>query len=265
MPELINSRYRIVRELGQGGMGAVYLAEDTMRDNQEVALKLVRSRERSAAALTQFKYEFAALAQLRHPNLVAVYDFGQVLSSAGPQPSPDLAPELFFYTMEHVPGEDLAAIAAHYRQEPGDYGWLQDIALQVCRALEYIHGRDFIHYDVTPHNIRLTSDGHVKLMDFGLAAEMRRGGRIGVRGTLGYIAPEVIRGDNADARADLYSLGVSLYEAVTGRLPFQPESSTSIALAHEVEISPAVPSLFAPGLPEGLERLILRLLAREPV
>jgi signal transduction histidine kinase/DNA-binding response OmpR family regulator/tetratricopeptide (TPR) repeat protein len=265
MEQLINSRYRIVGELGQGGMGAVYLAEDALRDNQQVALKLVRSGERSTTALMQFKYEFAALAQLRHPNMVAVYDFGQVLSSSDRQHLADQAPELFFYTMEYVPGEDLVAVAARCRQEAGDYAWLYDVALQVCQALHYIHGRDFIHYDVTPRNIRLTSDGQVKLMDFGLAAEMRRGSRIGVRGTLGYIAPEVIRGDSADARVDLYSLGVSLYEAATGQLPFQPESSTSIALAHDVEVSPTAPSLLAPSLPEGLERLILRLLAREPV
>ncbi|MBN1180219.1 MAG: GAF domain-containing protein, partial [Anaerolineae bacterium] len=251
MIDVINNRYRIVRELGRGGMGTVYLVEDTLNDDQVLTLKMIRSDLFGERNLAQFKYEFAALGQLHHPNLVVVYDFDVVAGGAAS-----------FYTMEYVPGEDLLGVAERHAGS-GDYTWLYEITVQVCRALQYIHSRGLIHYDVKPRNIRITPDGQVKLMDFGLIGEARGEGQLRVRGTPEYIAPELIRGDQVDHRADLYSLGVSLYEIAAGRLPFTADSSMLILRQH-VEVAPDPPRQFVESVPEALQTLILNLLSKEP-
>ncbi len=254
MSKLINNRYHVVEQLGTGGMGTVYLVQDPQRANQTLTLKMIRTDLIDERSLAQFKYEFTALAQLSHPNLVAVYDFGVI---------PDTRD--YFYTMEYVPGEDLPNVAQRYaEQASGEYGWLYEIVVQICRALQYIHSRGFIHYDVKPRNIRLMPDGNVKLMDFGLIGEARGAGQQRVRGTPEYVAPELVRGDPVDQRADLYSLGISLYEAVTGRLPFTGESSMQILRQH-VEERPLPPRRLVEGLPSALQDLILKLMAKEPV
>jgi len=250
MSTLINNRYAIVEQLGKGGMGTVYLVEDTLREDQPMTLKMIRTDLIDERSLAQFKYEFTALAQLRHPNLVTVYDFSQVADTRE-----------YFYTMEYVPGEDLHTIA---RQGREGYDWLYEVVVQVCRALQYIHSRGFIHYDVKPRNIRIMPDGVVKLMDFGLIGEARGEGQLRVRGTPEYIAPELVRGDPVDHRADLYSLGVSLYEVVTGSLPFTGESSMQILRQH-VEARPEPPQHFVADVPSALQALILKLMTKEPI
>ncbi len=254
MSGLINNRYRIIRELGHGGMGTVYLIEDTLNADQVITLKKIRRDLLDERALTQFRYEFAALAQLRHPNLVSVYDFGLIEET-----------QEYFFTMEYVPGEDLVAYAHRRRQEaPGDYDWIYDITVQVCRALQYIHSRGLIHYDIKPRNIFVMPDGTVKLMDFGLIGRARAEGPLKLRGTPDYVAPELVRGDAVDHRADLYSLGITLYEVVTGKLPFQGDSTMTILRQH-VEAEPDVPRHFGGDVPEALKTIILKLLAKDPV
>ncbi len=240
-----NNRYQLIRPLGQGGMGTVYLVQDQLRDDQEVALKTIRPELTSPDNLTQFKYEFAALGQLQHPNLVRVYDFG-VTNDSGE----------YFYTMAYVPGQDLAELAAG---KGAPYDWLYDLVVQTCRALQYLHSRGFIHYDVKPSNIRVTPQGQVKLMDLGLIGQAHGEGRFQIRGTPEYIAPELIRGDPVDRRADLYSLGISLYEAVTGSAPFRAKSSTEVLKQH-LETTPKLPE----HLPPPLQTLIARLIAKGP-
>ena len=249
--ESIDNRYRIVRELGKGGMGMVYLVEDTLRDDRPAALKTIRADLLGEQNLTQFKYEFAALGRLQHPNLVKVYDFGAI--TGGPD---------YYFTMEYVPGDDLSAVAARYRGRV-DYTWLYEITVQVCRALQYIHSRGFVHYDVKPRNIRIKPDGQVKLMDFGLIGEARGAGQLKIRGTPEYIAPEMIRGDEVDHRADLYSLGVTLYEIVAGQLPFTSDSSLEILRQH-VEAAPEPLRHFVGNISEDLQNLILTLLDKSP-
>jgi len=254
METFINNRYRLVEPLGRGGMGMVYLVEDALQDNRLMALKTIRADLLLERNLTQFKYEFSALGQLRHPNLVEVYDFGVIADG-----------NEYFFTMEHVPGEELSAYA--YRQlknSPGDYTWLYDITVQICRVLQYIHSRGFIHYDVKPRNVRMAKDGVVKLMDFGLVGEVRGEGQLKIRGTPEYIAPELIRGGRVDHRVDLYSLGISLYEIVTGQPPFTGGSSLVILRQH-VENTPPPPSHFVHDLPEALQSLILKLMSKEPI
>ncbi|MBN1955301.1 MAG: GAF domain-containing protein [Anaerolineae bacterium] len=253
MSTILNNRYQVVRELGKGGMGAVYLVEDLLQEGRVVTLKMIRADLLGDRNLTQFKYEFAAQGQLNHPNLVTAYDFGVIADS-----------NEYFYTMEYIPGEDLYAAAQRLSQAtPGVYDWLYDIVVQTCRALQYIHSRGLIHYDVKPGNIRITPEGQVKLMDFGLIGEARGEGQIKVRGTPEYIAPELVRGDPVDHRADLYSLGISLYEIVAGKLPFSGDSSMVILRQH-VEATPEPPRKFSADVPEALQSIILRLIAKEP-
>lgn len=254
MQTFINNRYRVIEELGKGGMGTVYLVEDALQDNRRMALKTIRADLLLERNLTQFKYEFSALGQLRHPNLVEVYDFGVMANS-----------NEYFFTMEYVPGEELPVHAEEYlAASSNDYTWLFDVTVQICRVLQYIHSRGFIHYDVKPRNVRLTPEGTVKLMDFGLVGEVRGAGQLKVRGTPEYIAPELIRGGRIDHRIDLYSLGVSLYELVTGHPPFTGKSSL-IVLRQHVENTPEPPRHFVHDLPETLQTLILKLMAKEPI
>ncbi|MDM8528410.1 GAF domain-containing protein [Anaerolineales bacterium HSG24] len=254
MESFINNRYRVIKQLGTGGMGAVYLVEDVLHDNTPIALKTIRADLLLERNLTQFKYEFAALGQLYHPNLVRVYDFGVIADG-----------NEYFFTMEYVPGEDLPTLARkRLETTPGNYSWLYEITVQVCRVLQYIHARGFIHYDVKPHNIRLTENGIVKLMDFGLVGEVRGEGQLKIRGTPEYIAPELIRGGRVDHRVDLYSLGISLYELVTGQPPFTGVSSLIILRQH-VENMPDPPRHYVDDLPDVLQTLILKLMAKEPI
>jgi signal transduction histidine kinase/predicted ATPase len=254
---LINNRYAVVRSLGGGGMGTVCLVEDTLRDNEVLALKRIRADLLNGRSLVQFKNEFAAMAQLRHPNLVEVYDFGTLAEG-----------DDYYFTMEYVPGEDWPTLAAHYREMGSPRSAanrLYEITVQVCRALQYIHSRGFVHYDVKPRNVRITPAGQVKLMDFGLVGRAHGGG-VRARGTPEYIAPEVIRGEAVDRRADLYSLGVSLYEIVVGRLPFDlaEDESSSIVLRQHVEVPVEFPPEQIEAIPEALRTLIRTLMAKDP-
>ncbi len=266
MSATINHRYRIISKLGQGGMGIVYLVKDPLRSDQVMALKLVRTEHIGDRSMAQFKYEFATLGQLHHPNLVEVYDFGSIFNVEELPDAEHL--NAFYYTMQYVQGEDLLSLAQRHLKVPEagqapDYTWLYEIIVQVCRALSYIHSRGLIHYDVKSRNIQITPSGQVKLMDFGLIGEPRAGGQIKVRGTPDYIAPEMIRGGEVDQRADLYSLGVTLYEIVTGRLPFGDTSSIVLMRRH-LEEQPELPSDLVRHVPQGLQDLIMKLLEKEP-
>ena len=252
MADLINNRYRVIRELGQGGMGAVYLVEDTLQDDQAMTLKMIRPDLLDERNLAQFQHEFAALVSLNHPNLVTVHSFDMLADGRG-----------YFYTMEYVAGENLRDHADHLQPPASSFQWLYEIAVQVCRALQYIHSRGLVHYDVKPTNILVTPEGQVKLADFGLIGEARGEGQMRIRGTPEYIAPEVVRGGAVDHRADLYSLGVSLYEIVAGRPPFTGESSVAIMRQH-VEATAEPPRQFNANVPEALQTIILTLMARDP-
>lgn len=242
----IANRYQVIKELGQGGMGKVCLVEDALMGNRRLALKTI-SPELDKVRLDYFKHEFCLMTKLRHPNLAQVYDFGQTDKGQ------------VYFTMEFVEGKGLLEVS----EDLGN-GDLYPIIVQICRALEYIHSRGLIHYDVKPSNIMVKSTGVVvKLMDLGLAAEKTTSSGSKLRGTLPYIAPELAKGVGVDKRADLYSLGVTLYQVVTRRLPFVADSTISLLKQHIEEI-PQPPCQIAEGIPEGLEEIILRLMAKEP-
>ena len=250
MESLVNRRYKVVRSLGEGGMGTVLLVEDTLQNQQQVALKMMRADQLDERNLAQFKYEFLALAQLRHPHVVQVFDFGY-----------DEALHTYFFAMEYVAGDDWATVARQ-RAASGtlSFAWLYDVLVQVLGVLQYIHVRGFVHYDIKPLNVNLMPDGAVKLIDFGLIGQPQAGGQIYARGTPEYVAPEVVRGVAVDHRADLYSLGVCLYEIVTGHL----FSSAMLATDDLDLVLTGALQMTTFALPDCLVDFMAKLLAREP-
>jgi len=239
----VDGRYEVIRKLGEGGMGRVYLARNRKDKGREVALKFISQQVMERGGAEGFKQEFELLTRLKHPNLVEVYDFGHDRDEC-------------YFTMEYVVGEDLFAYAQINPPQR-----LLGAVVGVLRALEYIHSRGLIHYDVKPENIRVGEGGKVvKLMDLGLAAEggMRLAGK--VKGTLAYIAPELAKGGEIDKRADLYSLGVTLYYVLTRRLPFDGQTPIEVARNRIGNESPFMPA----GFPEPWKEIVTRLLSLEP-
>ncbi len=246
MTELIDSRYEIVRILGEGGMGKVFLVHDNEKD-VTVALKTIRPEIMDDEAVSAFKAEFASLAVLDHPNLGKVYDFG--IEKDGTR----------YFTMEFVAGEPIGNVYGKNR----DFSAIMDCSVQICSALDYIHQRDIVHFDLKPDNILIEEKGKVKLIDFGLASRVSSGEKIAAKGTLEYMAPEMLLGEVVDARADLYSLGIILYELLSGKLPFEKGESVK-------ELVEAVTnSTFSPiteevsGIPENFARLIGGLIKKD--
>lgn len=235
----IANRYDVLRLLGEGAMGRVYLAQDRTAD-RKVALKMARD-PLSPERFELLKHEFWLMTRLHHPNLVEAYDYGR-LEDGSP-----------YLTMEVVEGSALD------ESLPLPPEKVRDVAIQMARALGYIHAQGFVHCDVKPENIRLTPDGRIKLMDFGL---MERTGRVGgpIRGSLAYLAPEVAKGGMVDARSDLYSLGIMLYQLASGTLPFQAETPAEMLRAHLTEDPPPLDA----DLPEDLRALLPQLLAKDP-
>ncbi len=276
---IINDRYRVQKILGRGGMGRVYLVRDLLAPASEppgpgpsrsgagtasladrpapadLALKCIPVGSRFSEFVDYFKHEFRTLAKLRHPNIAEVYDFGLIEETGE-----------YFFTSEWVDGIDL--ITATEAMSWEDF---TSAIVQTCRGLEYIHSRGLIHYDVKPSNIlvaaRPAADGggiEVKLIDFGLAEERRPGEAIDViKGTVSYIAPEVAKSIPIDKRADLYSLGVTLYQCATRELPFVGHTNLEVIRQH-IHIPPRRPRDLRPDLPEALETVILKLLEKDP-
>ncbi|MEB3195970.1 MAG: GAF domain-containing protein [Candidatus Sericytochromatia bacterium] len=239
---VLPARYTARRSLGEGGMGEVHLVHDQERD-LEMALKCLHAHQGAGDATYLFRQEFGAMMSLRHPNLVAGYDYG-VLADDRP-----------YFTMEAVMGPELAPTR---QDEAAIRAWLPGL----LAGLDYLHGRGFVHGDLKPENIRFTADGTPKLMDLGLLTPMgRRAGAI--RGSVWYMAPEVIQQGPLDARADLYALGAILFQVLTGRPPFTHEDTLVLLRQH---LEAPVPPLrdLAPNVSPELAELVLRLLAKRP-
>jgi len=237
-------RYQITRELGRGGMSTVYLALDTYLE-REVAVKMIDHHKFGTEGRALLIHEARATARLSHPNVVMVFDVGEL----------DRTP---FIVMEYVPGHTLAEAKPHRLNE------IVRLARQVCAALAHAHAKGLIHRDVKPGNVLVSSEGVAKLMDFGLArasnAKVEPEGSF--TGTVSYVAPEQAMGEEIDPRADLYALGVMMYELFTGQLPFTG-SSMQIIIKHIQEM-PTPPQEISPDLPSALNELILHLLQKNP-
>jgi tetratricopeptide (TPR) repeat protein len=241
----INERYHIIEELGQGGMGTVYRALDTVLQ-REVAVKFMSGAEIGTEGRARLLSEARIVAQLDHPNIVSVYDAGEY------QGSP-------YIVMQLVEGGTLR------QKEPESLEEILHITRQVCEGLEHAHGHGVVHRDLKPENVALTEDGMTKLMDFGLAlsmsSRMTRQGEI--MGTVFYMAPEQAMGQELDARADLYALGIMLYELTTGQLPFEDENPIAVITQH-LNAPVVPPRALNEDLPGYLENLILKLLEKDP-
>jgi len=218
---LIEDRYLIESELGRGGMGIVYRAEDTLLE-RPVAVKVVSASGLGTEGRNRLLQEARAAARLNHPNIVAVHDVG--VASV-----PDQVEPTSYIVMELVEGQTLRDF------QPQDMAQIIQVAIAMCDALEAAHQQGIIHRDLKPENVVVTPTDTVKLMDFGLArvyGKERLTEEGTFMGTLSYLAPEVILGQEADARSDLYAFGVLLYEISAGKPPFEAENLTAVISQH---------------------------------
>jgi serine/threonine-protein kinase len=242
---------RIVEEVASGGMAVVYRAiQDEL--NRTVAIKALKSAVASEESLvTRFEREAQSLAQLQHENIIHVYDFYRERGA-------------LFIVMEYVQGIDLYDLLEKCGRFPYDVAAI--VALQVARALDYTHYRGILHRDIKPANVMVSRQGGVKLMDFGIAqdrafSDLTEAGT-GI-GTPAYMSPEQILGDKLDSRSDIFSLGIVLYQLVTGRKPFVEDEAKSVM--HKIRLEQHVsPRKLNPELPRELERIIDRCLYKQP-
>ncbi|MEW6207289.1 MAG: serine/threonine-protein kinase [Acidobacteriota bacterium] len=243
--------YRILEKLGEGGMGTVYRGIDMMLE-REVAIKALRAELTSNPELAErFRAEAVTLAKLNHPNIATLHTFFRQGNE-------------FFMVMEFVRGETLD----NFLRRAGAMETERAVTL-FCQALEGIghaHSLGIIHRDIKPANMMLTMNGSIKVMDFGIArvlgtSRMTRQGNI--VGTIEYMSPEAIQGYDVDARSDIYSLGMLLFEMLTGRLPFVADSEFKMMMA-QIQQAPPPPRTFAPHIPLSIEQAIMRSLAKNP-
>ncbi len=243
--------YRITGQLGEGGMGAVYRATDNIE--REVAIKALHSQlTRDESRLQRFRAEAVALGRLHHPNIATLY---HLLEQNGD----------YYMVMEYVEGQTLEDIVRNKG------AMTPEMALAVfgegLQGFEHAHARGVIHRDIKPSNLMVSTEGLTKITDFGIA-RMAGSGRMTqtgkVIGTLEYMSPEQVRGLEQDARSDIYSLGILLFELLTGRMPFTATSDYEIMRAHLEEVPPPARSIVA-TLPAGLDAIIAKALAKDPV
>jgi serine/threonine-protein kinase len=255
MPELstgtvVDGRYKILSRLGAGGMADVFLAEDQQL-GRKVALKLLHRRfAEDPDFVERFRREAQSAAGLQHPNVVSVYDRGAYDGT-------------YYIAMEYLPGRSLKQLI---RQEaPLDPVRAIDLTIQILKAARFAHRRGVIHRDLKPHNVLVDDGGHAKVTDFGIAragaSDMTETGSI--MGTAQYLSPEQAQGHAVGDTSDLYSVGVVLYELLTGRLPFDAESAVTIALRHVSE-APPPPTAINPNIPPELEQVVLWALNKNP-
>src|SRR6267142_1357591 len=249
--QVFSNRYEIDREIARGGMAEVYLARDQSL-NRPVALKaLFPEFAREPSFVERFRREAQAAANLNHPNIVAIYDWGQESGT-------------YFIVMEYVEGRSLRDLVRS--ESPLDPNQAAEITAEIASALAFAHRNGVVHRDVKPGNVLLTRSGNVKVTDFGIA---RAGASDGltqtgsVMGTATYFSPEQAQGLAVDGRSDVYSLGVVLYEMVTGVAPLTAASPVSVAYKH-VREEPVPPSQRNTDVPPALEQIIMSALAKDP-
>ena len=245
--KMLDNRYEILERIGTGGMAIVYKAK-CHRLNRLVAIKILKSDlAQNEEFRRRFNAESQAVAQLSHPNIVSVYD----VSRGG---------DMEYIVMELIDGITLK----QYMEKRGQLNWRESLHFitQIMRGLSHAHSRGIIHRDIKPQNIMVLRDGSVKVADFGIAclADSAQTLMQEALGSVHYISPEQARGDRPDARSDIYSSGVVLYEMLTGRLPFEGESAVSVAIQHLSSI-PLAPREINPDIPEQLELICMKAMA----
>ena len=249
----LDGRYEIKEIIGVGGMAYVYKAYDTI-DDRVVAVKILKDEFLANEEFTRrFKNESKAIAILSHPNIVKVYDvsFGERLQ---------------YIVMEYIDGITLK----EYIEQQKDIRWKEAVhfTVQILRALQHAHDKGIVHRDIKPQNIMLLPDGTIKVTDFGIARFSRTdvratGASDKAIGSVHYISPEQARGEITDEKADIYSVGVMLYEMLTGRLPFEADNAVSVAIM-QLQSEPKMPREINPQIPEGLEDITIKAMQKDP-
>ena len=247
---LIDGRYRILTRLGSGGMAEVYMAEDQQL-GRRVALKMLHRRfAEDEQFVERFRREASSAAGLSHPNIVAIFDRGEWDGT-------------YYIAMEYVDGRTLKEIVREKGPAPPEAA--VDVTLQILRAARYAHQHGVVHRDIKPHNVLIDQDGRVRVTDFGIAragtSDMTETGS--VMGTAQYLSPEQAQGRAVDDRSDLYSIGIVLYELLTGQVPFDAESPVTVALK-QVSEPPVPPRELVPTIPPAIDAVVLHAMEKDP-
>ncbi|KNY28132.1 Stk1 family PASTA domain-containing Ser/Thr kinase [Pseudobacteroides cellulosolvens] len=248
--QILGNRYELIEKIGGGGMALVYKAKCSLL-NRFVAVKILRQEfTNDQEFVKRFRIEAQSAASLSYPNIVSIYDVGQ-------------EGNIHYIVMEYIEGVTLK----DYIAEKGALDWKEavNIELQICSAIEHAHKKRIVHRDIKPHNILITKDGIVKVTDFGIARAVSSSTITMVGSTIGsvhYFSPEQARGGFTDEKSDLYSLGIALYEMVTGKVPFDGETPVAIALKHLQEM-PEEPINIKGDLPKGVNSIIMKAIQKE--
>ena len=249
---LLNQRYKVISQIGSGGMAQVFKAQD-LSLGRLVAIKVLRERYTGDNQfLDRFLHEARAAANLAHPNIVTVHDFGE---DGG----------RYYMVMEYIEGQNLKTILRN--NGPFSVDRMLDFTTQMCAGVGYAHRAGLVHCDLKPQNVLVTPEGKVKVTDFGIARALitimpHEQNEI-VWGSPQYFSPEQAAGEAPTPASDVYSIGIAMYEMLTGRLPFQAESPQALAMMHLRDEPPPL-SLYNPAVPEAIERIVRKVLAKEP-
>ena len=246
---LLDNRYEILEVIGTGGMAVVYKAR-CHRLNRLVAVKILKDDYLEDEDFRRrFHTESQAVAMLSHPNIVSVYDVSTSLTAD-------------YIVMELIEGISLK----QYMEKKGVLNWKETLhfAIQIAKALEHAHSRGIVHRDIKPHNVMVLKNGSVKVTDFGIARMMSKGNTLTKEalGSVHYISPEQAKGGRVDSRSDIYSLGVVMYEMMSGRPPYDGESPVAVAIQH-INGGAVMPSTLNPNIPGGLEQIIMKAMAQD--
>src|SRR3982751_1138135 len=247
---LFDGRYKVIRKLGAGGMANVYLAED-QELGRRVAIKILNDRHANDEQFVErFRREAKNAAALSHPNIVSIYDRGEAEGS-------------YYIAMEYLDGRSLKELIVS--RGPAPLTVAVEYARQILQALRFAHRHGIVHRDIKPHNVLVDAEGRVKVTDFGIAragtSQMTEAGSI--VGTAQYPSPEQARGTSVDQRSDVYSLGIVLYELLTGTVPFTGDTPVEIAMKHLSTIAEP-PSTRRHDIPRDLDLIVMRALAKDP-